>query len=222
MEARSCADALEHMSSSARSSDVVVLDCRVAARIAYAPCVDLIHSLWRRYPWLPVVLIGEAPGEQLRADVLLTGVRQFLTARSSAALLIKTIARVVRKHGTMAPSPSKIAVIRRVFVFLDEHAGDGPTLRDLAGMARMSRSHFSRTFHAVAGTPLRTYIRELRLKRAHALLMHGTLSLTSVAVESGFYDLPHFDKAFRRFLGISPRAFRARHAARRLGKFPVK
>jgi len=78
-------------------------------------------------------------------------------------------------------------------------------------MSQMSRSHFSRTFHSVAGTPLRGYVRELRLKRAHELLVSGKFSLTAVAMESGFYDLPHFDKAFRRRLGTSPRAFRARH-----------
>jgi transcriptional regulator GlxA family with amidase domain len=38
------------------------------------------------------------------------------------------------------------------------------------------------------------------------------LSVTAVAVECGFYDLPHLDKAFRRHLGMSPHAFRARYA----------
>ena len=48
----------------------------------------------------------------------------------------------------------------------------------------------------IPGLPLRGYVRELRLERAHALLLGGNLSSTAVAVESGFYDLPHFDKAF--------------------------
>ena len=47
-------------------------------------------------------------------------------------------------------------------------------------MTEMSRSHFSRTFHSVAGMPLRGYVRELRLKRAHELLVSGKLSLTAV------------------------------------------
>jgi transcriptional regulator GlxA family with amidase domain len=55
-------------------------------------------------------------------------------------------------------------------------------------MTQMSRSHFSRTFHSVAGMPLRGYVRELRRKRAHELLVSGKLSLTAVAVESGFGD----------------------------------
>jgi len=201
-------DALRRLSNS-RSFDVAVVDCSVEPGADEVRCVELIQLMWRRYPWLPVVLIGRAPGERLRADVLLTGVRDFVTNDVSPGRLVRSIARVARRHGTRVPSASNVATIQRVFAFLDEHMSDGLSLRDLARMAQMSRSHLSRTFHSVAGMPLRGYLRELRLKRAHALLVSGDLSLTAVAVESGFYDLPHFDKAFRRRLGISPRAFRA-------------
>jgi transcriptional regulator GlxA family with amidase domain len=160
---------------------------------------------------MPVVLVGAA-SERLRADVLLTGVRAFLTPRCTVGRLNRLVARVGRRHGTPVPSTGSVATMRRVFAFLDEHAGETPSLRDLARTSQMSRSHFSRTFHSVAGMPLRGYVRELRLKRAHELLVSGKFSLTAVAMESGFYDLPHFDKAFRRRLGTSPRAFRARHA----------
>ena len=57
--------------------------------------------------------------------------------------------------------------------------------------------------------------REIQLKRAHELLMGSTLSLTTIAVDAGFYDLPHFDKAFRQRLGMAPQKFRRRHGRRR-------
>jgi transcriptional regulator GlxA family with amidase domain len=46
-----------------------------------------------------------------------------------------------------------------------------------------------------------------RLARAHELLS-TSLSLTVIALECGFYDLPHLDKAFRSRLGMSPQEFR--------------
>jgi AraC-like DNA-binding protein len=211
VEATGTARALWQLSNS-RSFDVVVMECGPGERRQnHAGCVDLIRSMFRCWPWMPVVLVGAAP-ERLRADVLLTGVRALLTRRFTVGRLTRLVARVARRHGTPVPSIGSVATMRRVFAFLDEHAGETPSLRDLAGMTQMSRSHFSRTFHSVAGMPLRGYVRELRLKRAHELLVSGKLSLTAVAVESGFYDLPHFDKAFRRRLGTSPRAFRAYHA----------
>jgi len=211
VEATGSAKALWQLSNS-RPFDVVVLQCGLGERRQnHTGCVDLIQSIFRRWPWMPVVLVGAAT-ERLRADVLLTGVRAFLTPGSTIGNLTRLVARVARRHGTPVPSTGSVATMRRVFALLDEHAGETPSLRDLARMTEMSRSHFSRKFHSVAGMPLRGYVRELRLKRAHELLVSGKLSLTAVAMESGFYDLPHFDKAFRRRLGTSPRAFRARHA----------
>jgi len=45
--------------------------------------------------------------------------------------------------------------------------------------------------------PLRDYMRDLRLERAHRLLLTSAMSLTAIAAESGFYDLPHLDKALK-------------------------
>jgi AraC family transcriptional regulator len=67
----------------------------------------------------------------------------------------------------------------------------------------------------VHGMSLREYRRTRRLARAHHLMMTTTLSLAAVAAEAGFYDLPHFDKAFRGRLGMTPREFRGPLAARR-------
>jgi AraC-like DNA-binding protein len=107
-----------------------------------------------------------------------------------------------------APTQRNIAVIAHVREFLENHYADVPSLPELAAMAGMSRSHFSRTFHAVVGTPLRQYVGDLRLQRACALLRQSTLSLTAIAMECGFYDLPHLDKAFRRRFGMAPQRFR--------------
>jgi AraC-like DNA-binding protein len=108
------------------------------------------------------------------------------------------------------PTERNIAVIGQVREYLQGHYVDVPSLPQLAAMAGMSRSHFSRTFHAVVGTPLRQYVGDLRLQRACALLTTSTLSLTAIAMECGFYDLPHFDKAFRRRFGTAPQQFRQR------------
>jgi transcriptional regulator GlxA family with amidase domain len=120
----------------------------------------------------------------------------------------------------MVPSPGrrplqKIAKVARTQLFLSRNISDVPSLKDLAAMTSMSRSHFSRTFHAIAGVTVRDYVRDLRLQHAAALLTGSTLSLTAIAIECGFYDLPHFDKAFHRRFAVSPRAFRRQCGDRR-------
>jgi transcriptional regulator GlxA family with amidase domain len=75
----------------------------------------------------------------------------------------------------------------------------------------------ARESSAVIGMSLRDFVRDLRLNRAHDLLLGSSLSLTTLAVDAGFYDLPHFDKAFRQRLGVSPQESRRRHGRRRNG-----
>jgi AraC-like DNA-binding protein len=115
----------------------------------------------------------------------------------------------------MQRAERRAAAMNRVVEFLGRDMADVPAFNDLATMAGMSRSHFSRTFHAVVGMPFRQYILHRRVEQAQELLRHSHLSVTVIAAECGFYDLPHLNKAFRRRFGVSPHRFRAAEAGRR-------
>ena len=60
------------------------------------------------------------------------------------------------------------------------------------------------------GMSLRQYLVTVRLERAKELLADNRLSITAVAHDVGFGDLPRFDKLFRRYTGLTPSAFRTR------------
>jgi AraC-like DNA-binding protein len=173
-----------------------------------ATCTGLARSLYEECPWIPVVIIADTPPPTLRADLLLTGVRTFLPRDFTSDQLASTVARVGRRPDAPVPTTVRVAAIKHTFAVLERAITDVPALAVLARMAAMSRSHFSRTFHAVAGISLRDYVRDLRLKHAQELMRASRLSLSSIATASGFYDLPHFNKAFRHRFGMSPTQFR--------------
>jgi AraC-like DNA-binding protein len=84
---------------------------------------------------------------------------------------------------------------------------------DLAALARsahVSESHFSRSFAAAFGVTPHRYLLTTRLERAKALLRDTDLSVTEVCWEVGFTSLGSFSTQFRRFVGASPSAYRAR------------
>jgi AraC-like DNA-binding protein/CheY-like chemotaxis protein len=211
------AQALKLLRSGRLRFDAVVLGCvpygSAAGRIA---CVDSVDVMFHRWPRLPIILVaGDNETDRLGADVLMTSVRAVIRAPLRPHELVTVVRRACGStRGQARPTSRNVAAIRDITTFLHEHVEERPTLAHLARMAAMSRSHFSRTFHAVSGMALRRYMGDRRLKRAYSLLLQSRLSLTTVAVESGFYDLPHFDKAFRGRLGTSPRAFRARYITR--------
>ena len=194
---------------SGRRVDMVVAGCFMLGE-ARAPetCTALARALYDGCPWVPVVVVADTPSPTLKADLLLTGVRAFLPKDVTPGELVATVARMARRPDTGVPTTARVAVIKQTFGVLERAITDVPALAALAATAAMSRSHFSRTFHAVAGISLRDYVRDLRLKRAQELMRVSRLSLSTIATEAGFYDLPHFNKAFRHRFGMSPTQFR--------------
>jgi AraC family transcriptional regulator len=81
---------------------------------------------------------------------------------------------------------------------------------DLAGVAQLSTSHFSRAFRKTFGMTAVAYISQQRIRRAQELMLTSVLSLSQVALECGMCDQSHFSRVFRRIVGINPQAWRHR------------
>ncbi len=87
-------------------------------------------------------------------------------------------------------------------------------LGDLASAAATSPYHFVRSFSAVAGmTPYR-YLLRTRLHRAALRLARSQDAIGTIAYDAGFADLSTFNRRFRRVMGETPSAWRARKRGR--------
>ena len=209
VEVEDTVNALKVLALPGRRVDIVILTCPLAHG-QYRAVVKLTHTMFQRWPWVTIVVVsGGRRREREMTDVLLGGARRFLTRRSGIAALGRSLDRAVRSlHASAPATPHVMALMRRSLTLLSERIGDHPPLAELAATAAMSRSHFSRVFHGAVGLSLRDYVARLRLNRATELMLGSKLSLTAVAVEAGFYDLPQFDKVFRHRFRMSPQQFR--------------
>lgn len=99
--------------------------------------------------------------------------------------------------------------VARALQYVESHYAETLPLRVVASVAGLSPSHFCRMFRAATGKTFREYLRDIRIARAQDLLAGSYRTLTEIAIETGFYDLPHFDKVFVKEVGVSPRAFRS-------------
>jgi AraC-like DNA-binding protein len=93
--------------------------------------------------------------------------------------------------------------IGRAKTYMQDHYADDLQLEDLAQVASLSKSYFIRAFRHHEGISPYAYLVQVRLNRAKTLLEQG-LPTTTVAQETGFFDQSHFNRYFKRFLGITP------------------
>jgi AraC family transcriptional regulator len=101
------------------------------------------------------------------------------------------------------------AKLRVVVEYIEEHLDAGPSLDQLAAVARLSAYHFARQFKAATGLPPHQYVIARRVEQAKQLLQAGTdLSLAEVAADTGFSDQSQFSRHFKRLVGVTPGQFR--------------
>jgi AraC-like DNA-binding protein len=85
------------------------------------------------------------------------------------------------------------------------------TIEALASRAGMSRSAFADRFRRRVGEPPLEYIVRWRMFRATARLRGTNESVATTAASIGYQSESAFNKAFKRFVGTSPGAFRRQY-----------
>ena len=78
------------------------------------------------------------------------------------------------------------------------------SLNDVAKVANMNPSSFSRFFKRVNRKTFSKYLNEIRIGYACKLLMENKYSITAVCYESGFNNVSNFNRQFKTITGVSP------------------
>lgn len=99
--------------------------------------------------------------------------------------------------------------IALLVAFIDANIGRAIRLGELAELAGMSESHFSRTFKAAMRMPPMRFVLTRRVDAAKARLLDRGQSLVMVALQCGFASQSHFTTAFKQLAGVTPAAYRA-------------
>jgi AraC-like DNA-binding protein len=103
--------------------------------------------------------------------------------------------------------------LRRARDHADRHYAEPLDLAALAGVAGLSKYHFSRLFAATYGLTPAAYLSQRRVERAQDLLRATNLTVTEVCLAIGFSSLGSFSSRFRELVGETPREFQRRYAS---------
>lgn len=100
--------------------------------------------------------------------------------------------------------------MRRIRDRVESDRDTPPTIDDLAVLCGISSRHVMRGFKQSTGSTLHAFVEQVRLTRAKQLLLDTDQPMKIIANQLGFSQTSSFSAAFRRALGVSPSAFRAR------------
>jgi AraC-like DNA-binding protein len=89
-------------------------------------------------------------------------------------------------------------------------------LTDVASLAGMSPSAFSRFFKLHTGRNLSDYIIDMRLGYASRMLVDSTHSIAEIGYGCGFNNLSNFNRIFKKKKGCSPSEFRENYHKTRI------
>lgn len=97
---------------------------------------------------------------------------------------------------------------KRVLDYIAVNYSQELHLEELAKVAAMSPSHFSRVFKEVVGDTPYQFLMMYRIEQSKKFLNQLDRPLIDIALSCGFADQPHFTRIFKHLEGVTPRAYR--------------
>jgi AraC family transcriptional regulator len=102
---------------------------------------------------------------------------------------------------------------RRVLDLVEQRFAEAMGVDEMATVAGLSPSHFSRVFKQVIGESPYQFVMRYRTERAAAMLTDRSRPLIDIALACGFADQPHLTRVFKQLRGQTPRQWRLARSA---------
>jgi AraC-like DNA-binding protein len=195
------------------------------------PRLAALQETKLEFPSLPVVMVSRQHSEDLAVWAFRSRVWDyFVKPLSTTGILecFRAIQALPRKQQEFAPrefairhcalptdtrfrdqdSVRESRIVRTAIAYVENKLHDRISQSEVAGSCGISSSQFSRIFKRNHGTTFQEYVLRRRMGQAVRLLQNPSASITDVCFTVGFNDQSHFTRLFRRYVGVSPSAYR--------------
>lgn len=127
--------------------------------------------------------------------------------------LLKVFARHIGLTAEQLPSlpiEAEPPVIQRARAYIELHQKEDMHVEEVAQILNLSVFYFCKIFKKATGKTFTEYLSEVRVMKAKNLLLNPHLRISEVAFESGFQSITHFNRIFKKQVGVSPSRYRLR------------
>ena len=189
--------------------------CGLCAKGVFEYC----HPVLRGTEVAAVVFIGNILTEDPRQKARLrkhfqnppleTMEKSFSAAgcRQTAVLVENYIHFLLDRYGESCEAPAN-ALIGNIKNYLQEMLLTDFSIGDIAAVFNYNPKYLGRLFKTETGYTIREYSNVLKIERAKGLLARQTRSISDISSLSGYNNLTHFNRVFKKVTGQSPQEYR--------------
>lgn len=103
---------------------------------------------------------------------------------------------------------TKFSVLQDILAYIESNFSEEITLELLAAKFKLDIFNLSKSFNAITGSNLRTYINTLRVSKSKSLILNTRKPLIEIAFDCGFNSVRTFNRVFKNLTGRTPSSFR--------------
>lgn len=177
-------------------SGISELDQRVMGKILSLnkkPVLNRLTSFHQIFQHLKMEIFNQEMGYRTRINHLID------------ELLITAVRHLSKQDNLRRDFPQIFLKLEQT---LRENLSDPWSVEEMAGLVGLGTTAFTEKVKAFSGFSPLNYLINIRISEAIKLLNRKDLSLTDIALETGFYSSQHFSSTFKKLTGYTPREFR--------------
>ena len=117
------------------------------------------------------------------------------------------------------PGTSQLPYIKpeilQAIQYINRHYTENLSLDFIAAHVHLSKYYFCRQFSQITGATFLDYVNNIRLSKAHQLLLNSDLSIAKIAAQTGFSSSVQLSRTFRSVYKVTPSVFRQKEKLKR-------
>lgn len=128
------------------------------------------------------------------------------------AYLILIMAKLLPQCNLRSIIQSSGMTVRNILEYCSTHYTENLSLDTLAKQLHLNKYYISHSINSQINMRLSTFINSLRIDAACKMLQNSDKKISEIAQAVGYETIRSFNRAFMEIVGMSPKAFRQRHA----------
>jgi two-component system response regulator YesN len=101
-------------------------------------------------------------------------------------------------------------LIKKSKEFINSHYSKDLTLANIADHLHRHPNYISSLFKSQLGITFREYLRKIRIEESKLMMKIPLAKINDIALQVGYQDVSHFNRAFKKVTGLSPSDYRRR------------